>query len=1507
MTRARQLLKWLGLTAAGLLLLPALAAGLGYGYLQSDGGRDWAARTIERLISTPGEVEVRIGRLTGQIPFDVSVSDLRVSDPAGVWLIVEGLGYQVDPAALLQSSLRFRLLQADRVRLDRLPEPAAPDPAASETAGWSTLPFSVRIERLDLREVALGPAVLGAAAAFRVEGEARSRDGSDVDASVSLERTDGQAGSAQAMLRYAFAESDLEVDAQVEEPAGGMVVRALGLETLPALAARLTGRGPLSDWAGTLSVTLENLAEARAELRLQSAQDTAFSVDGSLDSLADFDDLPWRLIKGHVDITAEGRWQEPETLVLERGRITGPALDFSLSGSLDLAGETLQAQAAVQVPEPLDFRPYLPGAAVTGLGLTATARGGFDAPEIAAEITAATLTLDDLTISDLAAHATSQGPLSRPRLAVDVQAGGVTSPDVTAGDVASILAFEPAADFGPERLRGKVSTSGTAGRLDLAALTDWAPAIGRRLAWTLDAEVDGEAGRLQETSFSLETERGRLTGDGSFAWESGATDARLRLAYSDLAAIGPLLGLDLGGRLQAAAEVTSAGPLGVLDAEVSGALADLVWPDSFAQALAAPTVDFSGTVGLKETGALSLTGLRLASPAAEVAGDLDLGPDLSRISARYRARLADLAALSEIVGQPLSGSAVVTGRADGRFEAMSLSASLEVPKGSVASVPVEALRVEVTAAELPERPGGSLHAAFRSSAGDVTARSTYSLNEDALDLATLSLAADGLEADGQARVPLSGAPLTLGLDGRAETLSHWLALAGLDGDGRGTFRLALSPDGDRQAGRVEAKLKDVRLDLGPDGNRQAERLTAAELSATFESADLLGPIGGEVRLAVGGLQLSELTLASLDVSASGDLAGADVRASAAGDWRGDLTLDAAGRVAVQGERVEVEVSRLAGRVLDEELALERPVEVTVDGTSVEVSNLDLGYGEARLRGAGRRAPDSLAADITVQGLPLTALRPVADLPIDAGRGEARLQLSGTAAAPLGEVTVALRQVRIADLSEVPAFDVEFQGRWRDGVLASTGRLAGLTDEDVALSLDLPLRLDPATLIPDVPADGPVAGKLDWQGPIAPLWALVPADLHELSGQGDIHAALAGTVGAPKLSGGFALRQGRYESLEAGTLLKNLELAGDLADTRIELTRLRADDGGSGSLEASGVVELDPGRGFNSDIKATFEKFALLRRDDISAVARGDLQVTGSPERTLVEGRIVTDSVEVHIPDRMPPDVVDLAVVEEGAAAEAEELAVPEDGATAESGHITAFDLTIDIPRRAFIRGRGIDSEWAGRLKLSGAGDKVAIKGSLDLVRGRVSALGKNFQLDRGSVTFLGNPDNDPDLNIVARREGQDLDVVISVTGRLSNPTIAFASVPELPQDEVISQLLFGKSTSQLSAVEAAQLAASVAEMTGQAGGANSLLGRVRNTLGVDVLRLESDASGDSTSPSVAAGKYLGDDVYVGAKQGTDTDSGAAEVEVELTPNVSVQSEVGQQGDSKVGVKFKWDY
>ena len=128
-------------------------------------------------------------------------------------------------------------------------------------------------------------------------------------------------------------------------------------------------------------------------------------------------------------------------------------------------------------------------------------------------------------------------------------------------------------------------------------------------------------------------------------------------------------------------------------------------------------------------------------------------------------------------------------------------------------------------------------------------------------------------------------------------------------------------------------------------------------------------------------------------------------------------------------------------------------------------------------------------------------------------------------------------------------------------------------------------------------------------------------------------------------------------------------------------------------------------------------------------------------------------------------------------------------------------------------------------------------------------------------------------------------------------------MPPVPRDEIVSRVLFNKSAAQLSAAEAAQLAIALRELTGTGGGTD-ILGFARRTLGVDVLRIETAEGG---APGLEAGKYLTDKVYVGVKQGTSAQSSSAGVEVELTPNVTVESEMTGEGANKSGIRFQWDY
>jgi translocation and assembly module TamB len=90
------------------------------------------------------------------------------------------------------------------------------------------------------------------------------------------------------------------------------------------------------------------------------------------------------------------------------------------------------------------------------------------------------------------------------------------------------------------------------------------------------------------------------------------------------------------------------------------------------------------------------------------------------------------------------------------------------------------------------------------------------------------------------------------------------------------------------------------------------------------------------------------------------------------------------------------------------------------------------------------------------------------------------------------------------------------------------------------------------------------------------------------------------------------------------------------------------------------------------------------------------------------------------------------------------------------------------------------------------------------------------------------------------------------------------------------------------------------------GGGEGILDMARQTLGLDVLGFGGGDSADDVG-TVSAGKYLTRDVYVGVEQGATPGSTAVTVEIDLTPHITLESDVGAQQGSSVGVRWQWDY
>ncbi|HMQ28799.1 MAG TPA: translocation/assembly module TamB domain-containing protein, partial [Acidimicrobiales bacterium] len=191
-----------------------------------------------------------------------------------------------------------------------------------------------------------------------------------------------------------------------------------------------------------------------------------------------------------------------------------------------------------------------------------------------------------------------------------------------------------------------------------------------------------------------------------------------------------------------------------------------------------------------------------------------------------------------------------------------------------------------------------------------------------------------------------------------------------------------------------------------------------------------------------------------------------------------------------------------------------------------------------------------------------------------------------------------------------------------------------------------------------------------------------------------------------------------------------------------------------------------------------------------------------------------------------------------------------------------LDLLVNAPNRIFVRGRGLDAELGGSLRLGGTTAQVAPQGQFDLIRGRLDILGRRLVLTEGLARLEGS--FDPFLRLVASTEAEGVTVRVVIEGLVSDPDIRFESAPELPEDEVLARLFFGRDLTQLSALQAAQLASAVAELSGRGG--SGVMNRLRENFGLDDLDV---TTGEDGNAAVRAGRYLSENVYTEATVGSD--------------------------------------
>lgn len=522
---------------------------------------------------------------------------------------------------------------------------------------------------------------------------------------------------------------------------------------------------------------------------------------------------------------------------------------------------------------------------------------------------------------------------------------------------------------------------------------------------------------------------------------------------------------------------------------------------------------------------------------------------------------------------------------------------------------------------------------------------------------------------------------------------------------------------------------------------------------------------------------------------------------------------------------------------------------------------------------------------------------------------------------------------------------------------------GLGLEPINGLVQVPVSQRNGLLVPDMTA--PLSGYLRWQGQLGPLWLLVPVANCRVRGEGFVDLTLAGTLARPRPGGSIRLENMLFQELTQALELSHMHCELLFSPTGPASVKVTGNGGRAGDFSFSGTVGVfDPQ--LPLDVRGQFNRVAPFLRQDLRVSISGEAGVRGVLVRPEVFADLTVNSGELQV-EKLPGGGVTTLDVVNAEVGQSTPSTPAIFATSAPSATTPAFDpaytseetdseamppavapetgllnVTVTVPNRFYVRGHGLESEWGGKLRVTGPFDAPRVNGQLASVRGTMSFLGKLFVLSKGEISFDGGSPPRPMLNVQVTYSRQDFTALIELMGLATNPRLRLSSQPSLPTGDIVAQILFGSTAAGLGRAEAIQLGATLASLTLFNSKGGSIVDITRDSLGLDVLRVGSRRGlGSSTSDNLRnfqpfgntglgqsgagaaglsrenapdtenalaleVGKYVLDNVYVGVEQGMEQDSTGVVVDIEMTPSVNLEAKTTGRG-TEVGVIWSWDY
>ena len=649
----RYLKHFLRLLRYAILAVLALAFGAIVVLTMTERGRDNLAGLISDFASSPDQT-IKLSGLDGIWSGRLTLDNLVVGDKEGAWLVGRGLEVDWSPLALFSMTFRAERIFAERIELARLPK--SQSTAKADGSSFS-LPVSLALKQIDLPDIAIGPELAGGVASVAAKGSLRA-DASplELEAELNVARSDGRAGSIDASVHFVPEDNRVDVDINGSEPQGGIIANLLKLPDAPPVAIKISGSGPVADWQGSGTFSVDGVVVTRIEGRHQlTDKGSAIEAKGDGEFQRFVPEMLQPLLSGKTVFDVAGVATSGGGVNIERASVESNSLRGSASGTIDPQGAS---DFALEVD-------------ATGDGVKLSF-GTEESPI-------------DIVLRSASVRALGDG--SAPNLDIEAVMSKVSTNAAALDDLSVTLHSDA---FDVESRTGPVTGKATAGALTIDNPTI-APLVAGQISAGFSGTLTTDTLTVDEGSLSSDALNGAFDGDVSLADGSINLGIKADVASSALpAAVRPALAEQveltasfvrdteghvsvdpfkmLSGGFEASGVVRTVGE--TIEAEISGKVDDIAKMSENAKGAVDFALTASGALSKPDV-SVTITSDKIVAADREIAG-LKL---VATGSADIDNPAADVSLSGTVEGQKLDGKAVLS-TADGKREIKDLSLSL---------------------------------------------------------------------------------------------------------------------------------------------------------------------------------------------------------------------------------------------------------------------------------------------------------------------------------------------------------------------------------------------------------------------------------------------------------------------------------------------------------------------------------------------------------------------------------------------------------------------------------------------------------------------------------------------------------------------------------------------------------------------------------------------------------------------------------------------------------------